>query len=226
MEPLPGGARNAVWRSLPGTHPSVVFKTTRRCAGGLAWLGPVQAQARIAGFEVPELIRSTNGHLSERGWTCEPFIEGELAAPEEMVRLAPLMARFHLLTQGLSQRPGFASAEALIDAYTGGDVDLLAMPPGLVRACRAAWRATAGGEAGIIHGDLNPRNVIRTPRGTYALLDWDEARYDWLLFDRTPVEGVGPSGKTALAIAAWEVACCWQIEPQRARALAARYFQE
>lgn len=211
--PLQGGARNQVFR-LNG-H---VFKSTRRSEAALAWLGPVQTAARAAGFLVPRLLRSRRGRWSEQGWTCETFIEARPSERGNLTRIVGQMARFHTATRDMAQRPGFASALALLDSPSGGDVDLSALPPDLAEACRAAWWAVRQGPVTVVHGDLNPSNLLWNKDNQPVLLDWDECRRDLILFDQVPLSESGPAAEKAAL--AWEIACCWHVEPQRAKVLA------
>jgi Ser/Thr protein kinase RdoA (MazF antagonist) len=216
LHPLPGGHRNLAFRtqSLPQ---DLVFKSTRRTAGALAWLGQVHACARACGFTAPGLIPSRNGSLVEQGWTCEPFFAGRAFTVADLPALGPRIASFHRATRALPQRPGFLSARALLAQDQGGDVDLALIPPALVQGCRAAWSALAGEET-VIHADLSPGNILHGIDGQPILLDWDEARRDLPAFDLAQL--APPDAATRRATLAWEVACSWQIEPDRARTLA------
>lgn len=219
LVPLPGGHRNRAFRTT-GLPADLVFKSTRRTPAALDWLADVHRLARDAGFVVPTLGTSVNGRLTEAGWTCEPFLPGTPFAPRDLHLIRPTLARFHLLAQSLPQRPGFLSSQELLFCDAGGDVDLAAMPAGLAATCRAAWRALEGAPCGIVHGDLNPGNLIHGPDGRPVLLDWDECRRDLTLFD---TGHLGPvSFVENRALIAWEVACSWLIEPEHARKTAAR----
>ncbi len=209
--PLSGGHRNRVMRA--GGY---VLKSTRRSAAALAWLGPLHTAAEAAGLIVPRLIPSTRGALVEGGWTCEPFIAGSPGTEADLAALP--LAAFHRTTAALPQRPGFAAAADLAEGEAAGDIDLAALPPGLAAACRAAWRALLPLPRAAIHGDIAPHNLIRTREGRLALIDWDEARRDALAFDT----GSGDPA-IARALAAWEIAVCWQVEPERARKLASGF---
>ena len=191
LEPIGGGHRNAVFRTS-GLKRDLVFKSTRRTEAALFWLTPVMDAAEAAGFTVPRLI---------------PALDGALSAAQ--------IEHFHCNTRALPQRPGFLSSLDLIEATTGGDVDLMAMPAEIVALCRRAWQPMQG-KVGVIHGDLSAGNLIDTEHGP-ALIDWDEARVDLRAYDliRTDPEHATAAEKTAAL--AWEVACSWGIEPDHAR---------
>ncbi|WP_299140348.1 phosphotransferase [uncultured Tateyamaria sp.] len=210
VQPLHGGHRNTVLRL--GDH---VLKSTRRTEAAIAWLVPICRAAARFGLAVPAPIASRSGSLVVDGWTCEPFVDGVPTPPN---RVASAMRDLHIRLRSHPQRPGFASARDLCTIDAGGDVDLSDMPPPLVTALRAVW-ATLPAERTVIHGDLNPSNILTDANGTPHLIDWDEARSDAATFDlatwsHTP---------TPRAVLAWEIACCWHIEPERARRLAQQF---
>ncbi|MGR3496495.1 phosphotransferase enzyme family protein [Citreimonas sp.] len=221
LSPLAGGHRNHAFATLGVASGQVlVFKSTRRSEAALRWLDVVQNIAEDVGLVVPKLIKSRNGNLIEDGWTCEPHLAGSHVSPDEVPSVGPQIIAFHAATGDIPQRPGFLSSQDLIEQECGGDVDLRAMPGELVARCRELWSAVSGQRQAVIHGDLNPGNLIRCADGRTALIDWDECRRDLVLFDKA---ALGKStAEEQSARLAWEVACSWQIEPHHARQIASR----
>ncbi|AMY68509.1 phosphotransferase [Frigidibacter mobilis] len=220
LQQLTGGHRNAAWRTMCGQGRDLVIKGTRRSAAALAWLDGMMDAAEAAGFVVPRLIASGQGRLIEAGWTCEPFIDGRPFAAADLAAIAVRIADLHRRTAALPQRPGFAGAvELAAGAEAGGDVDLRAMPVPLAQACRVAWGALRGQPQAGVHGDLGPGNLLWGMDGRPVLLDWDEARVDAVPFDTGPC-GAALAPPLRRALLAWEIACCWQLEPERAADLA------
>lgn len=213
LEPIGAGARNAVYRCA-----DTVLKSTRRSEASLRWLGPVHAAARRAGLIVPEPMRTNGGHLVHEGWTAERFLPGPLATRRDLAALGVSMSRLHDLTRHLPARPDMPGMAEILTTGKGGDLDLSQMPSDLVDEVLAAFSAVKDSETGAIHGDLNPGNVILTESGP-ALTDWDESRRDALFFDHAALNKPVTAAQSRAALA-WEIACCWQIEPQRARRLA------
>ena len=215
---LSGGHRNACFKVAQKDR-LFVAKTTRRSSAALTWLGPVQEFAQRAGFLVPKLIRSTGGNLSENGWTLEPFLQGRPATQSEIPQLAPLLRRFHQLGESHIQRPTFASAKDLLVQTGSGDVDLKDMPKEIVKKCRDAWGKLPDATPCTIHADFAPENILVMDGQAPALIDWDECRVDTSVFDFDV--DIGP--EISKARLAWEIACCWEIEPGRARYLASLF---
>ena len=215
--PLGGGHRNIAYRTV-GLHRDLVFKSTTRQPEAMEWLLPVQNLARKSGLIVPHIVRSCRSNLVESGWTCEEFVEGRPFTTNEVPCIRTKIERFHYLAARILQRPGQASAQDLLEFGQGGDIDLDAMPRHLVDTCRASWRGLTGHLRTIVHGDLNLDNMLRCPNGEIALIDWDECRRDFSLFDTGQLDSPGPTVQKALL--AWEVACSWKSEPDHARKLA------
>jgi hypothetical protein len=217
VRPLLGGHLHSVWlvADIKGHH--WVAKSTGRDQPALDWLTPVQAAARRAGWIVPTLQRTADGLCAAGGWTLEPFVAGQLATPADITALASRIDAFHRAAVGLPQRPGAAALPDHMISDHLGDIDLTAMPPHLVAACRAAWAPFADWPTCAIHGDLGPGNVLLTPDGP-ALIDWDEARRDLPFLDL--IYAGQPNAAMQRAHRAREIACGWQREPSHARHLA------
>jgi fructosamine-3-kinase len=218
FEPLPGGHRNRVLRGT-GKGAAYVFKSTTRTAEALAWLDRARKPAIEAGFVVALPERTLSGAVAAQGWTMERFVHGAPLRETDLPKLRRAIAGLHRRTHGVPQRPGFATARALLSQERGGDVDLTRMPPHLVEMCRAAWAKLPKTPLCLIHGDLSPGNILVLPSGRFALLDWDEARVDLPQFDKLALGETGDTTARCAALA-FELATCWCIEPARGHRLA------
>lgn len=216
LEPLAGGHRNTVWRTN-GLPQERVFKSTQRAEAAVAWLNDVQSIARVAGLNVPKMHRSLSGDWIGAGWVCEDFVEGEAIVPSESMDLVQPLSRFHVMTRDLPQRPGFLSTFELMTQDSGGDVDLTLMPPEVVMLCRTAWEGVQAMQPCVVHCDIAVGNLLRGPDGRCWLIDWDESRRDIPIFDFIALKDGDAAARQAHL--AWEIACCWKREPERARAL-------
>lgn len=205
-----------------GSDPDKVFKRTRRSEAALGWLLPVFAAAAASGLHVPSHLPSSVGALSEDGWICEPFLAGRPATETGRSGLVDVLAATRARTCSLPQRPGFLGARDLLTADAGGDVDIRALPPDLVRQIRSAWAAVAGETSALVHGDLSLANIRVAADGAPILLDWDEARRDAPSFD---LAALAPDATPAAtrALPAWGIAVSWHAEPRYARTLARRF---
>lgn len=214
LTPLKGGHRGQVLASA--TH---VFKSTQLPDPALRWLDPVKAVARRAGFEVPEHLDTRDGQRSHRGWTCAPRLQLSAASPEDLAEAQARIGWLHRQSREMPQRPGFLASTAYTHNAHGREVDLRILPPALAQACLRAFAALPKAPLCAIHADLHRGNLGRTPQGTLALLDWTEARLDLPLFDLPPPDQISQTARMA-----WEMACCWHAEPQRARQIAQDSF--
>ncbi len=224
---LEGGYRNTVLL-VECNGERLVAKSTRRSPEAIAWLNDIYDVAEAVGIEVPHLVPSSGGQLVEGGVTVERWIDGAPLAEADYEAAAQVIKRFHSATRGWPQRPSFASSQELLGRTRGGDVNLGLMPPDLVRVCREAWGTLATEPQSAVHGDVNPSNMLRTPDGRIALVDWDEARCDVSALDLVALSAGRPDisqespPHLMRAFEAWEVAVCWQVEPEHARAIARR----
>lgn len=216
---LQGGHRNIVWL-VEGSNGVFVAKSTRRTEAQLRWLSEPQAAARRAGFIVPPLIQAGNGRLAPQGWTLEPYLAGGGATAADMAGLLPALHAFHEAVKTLPQRPGFAALADLLIERHSGDIDLETLPPDLTMQLRRAWADVATEPQTVIHGDIGPQNSLITASGP-ALIDWDEARRDHAFLDQTALAEL--TRAQARAHQALEIASCWHLEPDHARALLARF---
>ena len=205
-------------------------KTTERTEAQLAWVAGAMSLAESVGLVTPRFLRLPHGAISADCVTVETWIDGVSAETHDLPKVATLLQQFHQNSRHHPQRPGFASSQALLAQTAGGDVDLASMPANLVEACRAAWQGLHNETRTIVHGDPNASNILRTPDGRYALIDWDEARVDASIFDLVGLlESDGAISAERWqhakhALNAWEVAVSWQREPAYARRLAQQFI--
>ena len=253
---LPGGNRASVFLverdgkgrvGRDGAGDRFVAKTTSRTPQAVAWAAALARRARSAGLGASEYLAASDGRWAVGGVTLQPYVEGRPATVAERLAAVARLRSFHGAAARMRQRPGFASSTALLRRRRGGDVDLDAMPEGLVRLCRDARRPLLGRPRAAIHGDLNADNVLVDARGKLVLLDWDECRVDATCFDamawldqenrsaaseprRVDAEPRRSDDPPAMAdrdrdlvrraFLAWEVAACWTVEPRHARRVA------
>jgi Ser/Thr protein kinase RdoA (MazF antagonist) len=182
-EPLAGGWKNELVR-----YGDVVLRLEQTPLASVAW---EHLLLRFLGERVPETVVPVAGpEVWEDGRTASllPFVEGRALdrdTAEERRAAGELLGRLHRVGVGWDgpQRPGrSAIAEldlvandwwdlrivdkprALVDAYEEM-VDFLFDPPPLV--------------VGIVHGDIDPANLIVCDGAIAGVVDWEYARLDW-----------------------------------------------
>jgi Ser/Thr protein kinase RdoA (MazF antagonist) len=215
---LGGGHRNSVVEMRAGAE-RLVARRTRRSGAALDWELDLLEFLAGHGFLVPAVVPTVDGRRHAGGVVVQRWLAGRSPVAADWPAVAAELRRLHTLTEGWPQRPGFRSTAALLVASRGGDVDLRAMPAAAVTACRRAWAGLSPASA-VVHGDPCAANV-RVGEAGIGLLDWDEARVDHPDLDLAELPGVplpGLRGQAArAAIAAWEAAAGWRLEPGYAR---------
>lgn len=217
---LGGGHRNEVLEVRRGGE-RLVARSSRRSVAALEWELDLLAFLAGHGFRVPAVVPAVDGRPHVDGVVVQEWLPGRPPDPADWPAVARELRRLHSLTRAWPQRPGFVSARDLLAAEHGGDVDLRAMPASAVAACRAAWGALPA-ESAVVHGDPCAANVRVSADGV-GLLDWDEARVDHPDLDLADLPSVAAAlpdarGRVArAAVAAWEAAAGWRLEPSYAR---------
>jgi Ser/Thr protein kinase RdoA (MazF antagonist) len=213
--PLSGGHRNPVLELRRGRE-RLVARWSRRSPAGLDWEIGLLDHLAQHGLRVPEVVAAPDGRRHVDGVVVQTWLDGTPPGPADWPAVAAAVRHLHEVTAHWPQRPGFASTRELCTAERGGDIDLPAMPAEAVAACRQAWAALAGTPQAVVHGDLAPANIRMSSAGP-GLLDWDEARVDYTDLDLAdlPDSGLPPArlGAARRAVAAWEAASGWRIEP-------------
>lgn len=221
--PLSGGARSRVFRARRG-NTDLVVRVSGRPAAALDWELDLLDLLAGHGVAVPQVILTDDGRRHDHGVQVQKFIAG--TGPRDAAdwkRIVATLETVHAITGNCPQRPGFASARALLTRKVGGDVDLRAIPSGDVDLIRQAWVPVLDTSECGIHADLGTGNVLITDDHV-ALIDWDEARVDVPAFDYAhipsdidlPEYGADRSELLRAGIA-WEAATCWSIEPEYAK---------
>lgn len=203
-----GGHRNEVFRLDGG----LVARRSKRSVASLEWELDLLEHLAAHGFLVPEVVPAgARRHVD--GVVVQRWLDGH--EPTDWVPVVAELSRLHTLLVGWPPRPDFPGTRDFLTIDRGGDVDLTAMPPDAVAACRSAWRALTGPST-VVHGDPCAAN-IRVDGRRVGFLDWDEARVDHPWLDLADITGIDLPPAAHAAVNAWEAANGWLVEPHYAR---------
>jgi uncharacterized protein (TIGR02569 family) len=137
------------------------------------WTAELFSRIEQRGFRVPTPIRARSGEWLVRGWTAETFLEGRPAGPADAPQVAAAVDAFHRALAG-EPLPAFRTGIGdpnpwdRADAWAWGELPTpvdprLTEPLARLAAVRGPLPALAHQ---LIHGDLNPDNILVGPEGS------------------------------------------------------------
>lgn len=193
---LSGGFANDVYRvDCPGGVPVVVhIKHPPSNAESLDW---EHRQLHALGVELPEVLaplKALDGstwfwHGNRPVWLV-PWVEGGPAAAEDRCLAARALGRLHSCSLQPSARPGHRRLLELPLPEVGEyPADFDPWLPGLHRERAELTRLVTWLErerrpmTGMTHNDIFPGNVLVHRGRLAAVVDWEEADLDWLVWD-------------------------------------------
>lgn len=182
-EELPSPVRAAVgtetMRPLPvswGARPHYVWIGSRRVLH--AYVGPTEAQAsgvqarlRLLAMAPGARIPAVHAHAAGRDalWVLEDRVDGTPLVGEDPATWWPAAAEW-ILGYSMLEGPPLA-------AGAGGPTEqaswVAATPAGSRGAVAAALERLGDLPSGPSHGDAQPKNLLRTPEGLVAGIDWE-----------------------------------------------------
>lgn len=207
------GVANEVW-AVTVHGKKAVARLGTRSDEDLRWETELLQFLGQNGICVPTPLQTINGKYYYQGLVVMEHLEG--AAPssaDDWKRVAQTIQRVHELTKNWPQRHGWKSSVDLIEADKGTKIDLSQMPNEGLARCRNAWQQIKHRPQSVVHGDLNPGNILISDEKV-AFIDWDEARVDVSALDLALPHNAGNLDEESLetvsqAVAAWEAAVCW-----------------
>jgi Ser/Thr protein kinase RdoA (MazF antagonist) len=194
---LRGGYANDLWRAAADGC-EVVLRVQREAdAADLCWEHDVVRALAAREPLVVAPIAAPDGTTvvrdGDRAAWLLPYVDAPPATACDALAAARALARVHRAGLALSQPPRTPRPRRR-------PLQELAWPPAVAPPELAAWApalpalrawaidvvaavATRGLPTGLIHGDVFPGNVLVRAGDAVAVIDWEEARPDWLTWD-------------------------------------------
>ncbi len=202
FEPLTGGIASDIWRVAAGDRVFAVKRALPKLRVAADWRAPVSRNAseadwlRVAGGIAPDSVPRILFHDAASGLFAMDFLppdrypvwKGQLrdgnADPDFAAAVGATLARIHRATAGdaaiaarFDNDPTFHAIrlEPYLEATAGRH-------PVLAERLFALSRDTLARHAGLVHGDVSPKNILAGPNGP-VFLDAECAWYGDPAFD-------------------------------------------
>jgi homoserine kinase type II len=194
-------------RRLHGGYANDVFLLTRRTShvvlrvkyppvdlDSIAWEHRLLTLLNSTMPEVPAPLQSRDGTMmflhDGRPVSLVPYVHGAPAGPEHRLAVAKTLGRLHSAAVDLPERPSHRRLRDLPFPEVRQLPTALARWLPRIREARAAaidlvrqLSRTGRLRTGITHNDVFPGNILIHDGRVSALLDWEEADVDWLIWD-------------------------------------------
>ena len=183
----------------PIEHHRATEARNRRELAATAVMGDALAafratMGRPAVLRVPAIF----GHHPTAGWLCREWIDGDCPPAAELrsVLTSQFWSDYRWLTAHVAQRispaafPPMVSSHGFVLALLGsGDarrhavLASLGSSPSLERLASETFALVRHYGVRWGHNDLHAKNMVRTPEGTIALIDWEYAGFNTPFWD-------------------------------------------
>jgi len=167
------------------------------------WLAEVLASVPQVGFRIPRPLQTRSGlWLTDEGWTAWTHVQGRPATVNDVPDCLPSIVAFHRALRQVPRHPLLDRNDSVYGradvACWGGELaSVRAEVEPLVERLRALRRPVEGLDKQLIHGDLNPGNILVARGLPPAFVDlapfWRPAEFALALF----ANWIGPRQRDA-----------------------------
>lgn len=198
---LSGGYANDVFL-LDGERPVVLhIKHPPVDLNSLTWEHRLLERLRVRLPQIPAPLRTHDGRTyllyQERPVWLTPYVPGVPAAPSDRRAVAAALGSLHSIEIDIAPRPGHPRLSDLpipqisqMPAAFDGWLPLITRARDEALELITKIGRTRSVTAGLTHNDIFPGNVLVDDGHVTALLDWEEADLDWLVWDLA--SSIGP----------------------------------
>lgn len=175
---LPGGSRATfrVGHAVPKRIRETSLESTHS-PRLIQWLADISATVPQDGFRLPRPLRTTDGQwITPEGWTAWTFVEGRHATGDDVPACIAGIQAFHRALHGIPKHPLLddnTTPWGKADRWCWGERPAWVHPVLAEHVDRlyALRRPVSDLQDQLIHGDLNPENVLIAPGVPPAFLD-------------------------------------------------------
>lgn len=173
-EPLPVGSRTAY--RVGDVVLKKIGETSLENNGSpilSQWIAEFTGRLAPGAYRLPQPVKTTNGRwITKDGWTAATFVEGRPATPADIPQCITALAELHRSLAVLGKHPfldknetpwGITHRASLDDGPGSVPAARLRIPPQLrepINALLALRRPIRFSKPQVIHGDLNPQNIL------------------------------------------------------------------
>ena len=155
------------------------MRRSRRDDLSLKWELDLIDHLGAAGFKVPTVIESNDGHRHVDQTVVQHWLHGRAPASDHDWHLvAAELQRLHQATTTYPQRPGSCAVSQLTRSSVSGDADMSALPEDVANDVLGVFATVAKMSTSVIHGDPMAGNIRIDDSDVVGLLDFDESRVD------------------------------------------------
>jgi hypothetical protein len=142
------------------------------------WIAAFSNGLRAEGFRIPRPLPTVEGSwITADGWTAWSFLEGRHATPEDIPACIAAIQSFHQALKTIPKHPLMDDNRTpwgQADRWCWGEKPDFVQPKlrPLVEQLYRLRQPVEGLESQLIHGDLNPENILIAPGLPPALIDF------------------------------------------------------